>query len=133
MMPIQSKSHSERGSVMVEFALVVSILFLILFGIIQFGMVFNAQLSLNYAAREGARLAALPGGQSNSQIISSMNECVPPYITLSASNISFSPAIRTRGQPVAVTISYTYAVPVTMGVLPDHYDLSAKAVMMAGI
>lgn len=49
----------DRGAAAVEFALVVPVLFLMLFGIIDFGRLYNAQVTITQAAREGARLAAL--------------------------------------------------------------------------
>ena len=58
-----SRKARDRGSVAVEFALVVPALLLIVFGLIDFGRALNAQISLTGAAREGARLAAL--GYSN--------------------------------------------------------------------
>jgi Flp pilus assembly protein TadG len=48
----------EAGQSLVEFALVLPVLLLILLGIIQFGAVFNSLITLNAAAREGARLMA---------------------------------------------------------------------------
>ncbi|MFN2615132.1 MAG: TadE/TadG family type IV pilus assembly protein [Actinomycetota bacterium] len=42
-----------------EFAILASLLFAILFGTIQFGMAFNRSQGLQAAAREGARLAAI--------------------------------------------------------------------------
>jgi len=48
----------ERGASAVEFAIVASLLFVILFGIIQFGMAYNRSQGLEAASREGARLAA---------------------------------------------------------------------------
>ena len=50
---------SDRGAVAVEFALVLPLLLLILFGIIDFGRMLNAQITVNEAAREGARAMAL--------------------------------------------------------------------------
>ncbi len=50
--------RSEAGQSLVEFALVLPVLLLILLGIIQFGAVFNSLITLNAAAREGARLMA---------------------------------------------------------------------------
>lgn len=49
----------ERGASLVEFALVVPLLTLFLFGIVQFGIAYDKQQSINSAAREGSRLAAL--------------------------------------------------------------------------
>ena len=48
-----------RGQSLVEFALVLLPLFMILLGIIQFGFVFNAYVTLTNAAREGARLGTV--------------------------------------------------------------------------
>ena len=51
---------------MVEFAIVVPLLLVLVFGIVQFGIVFNHSLTLTDAVRAGARQAAvsrtLPGG-----------------------------------------------------------------------
>jgi Flp pilus assembly protein TadG len=43
----------------VELALVLPILLLLVFGIVDFGRAYNAQISLTQAAREGARARAL--------------------------------------------------------------------------
>lgn len=51
----------ERGASAVEFAIVSTILFLLLFGTIQFGMAFNRSQGLQAAAREGARMASIGG------------------------------------------------------------------------
>ena len=52
---------NESGQTLVEFALIASLLFLILFGIIEFGRIFHAYLVVTSAAREGARKAAITG------------------------------------------------------------------------
>lgn len=51
--------RGERGASAVEFAIIASLLFLILFGTIQFGITFNRYQSLQAAGREGARLGSL--------------------------------------------------------------------------
>jgi Flp pilus assembly protein TadG len=43
----------------VEFALIAPLLFLLVFGIIDFGLGLSASVTVNNAAREGARLAAV--------------------------------------------------------------------------
>ena len=53
----------DRGAAVVEFALLLPLLLLLLFGIIDFGRALNAQITITQAAREGARLDAL--GQPN--------------------------------------------------------------------
>src|SRR5437588_12417952 len=50
---------SERGASAVEFAIIASLLFMVLFGTIQFGIAYNRYQGLNAAAREGARVGAL--------------------------------------------------------------------------
>jgi len=49
----------DRGAAAVEMALVLPLLFTMLFGVIDFGRLFNAEIQLSQAAREGARIAAL--------------------------------------------------------------------------
>jgi len=49
----------DRGAVAVEFAILLPVLLLLVFGIIDFGRALNAQIALTQAAREGARLDAL--------------------------------------------------------------------------
>ncbi len=120
----------EQGTAMVEFALVSGILLLLLVGIAQFGLVFNAQLMLNYVAREGVRMAALPSTLTDNEIKTTMLSQLPESIQLQASQISITPSIRRRAQPVTVIINYNYPVSVTMGVLPESYNISARAVMM---
>jgi Flp pilus assembly protein TadG len=52
--------RSERGAAAVETAIVLPILLLLCFGIIDFGRALDAKIQLTQAAREGARVAALP-------------------------------------------------------------------------
>jgi Flp pilus assembly protein TadG len=51
--------RDERGQSMVEFALVLPVLLLVLFAIVQFGVVFNRYVALTDAVRAGARKAAV--------------------------------------------------------------------------
>jgi Flp pilus assembly protein TadG len=52
-------TRTERGQSLVEFALILTPLLMILLGIIQFGLIFNAQVTITNAAREGARAATV--------------------------------------------------------------------------
>jgi Flp pilus assembly protein TadG len=50
----------ERGAAAVEFALILPLLIVLVFGIVQFSIAYNRVQGLHAAAREGARLASLP-------------------------------------------------------------------------
>lgn len=53
------RSSGDEGAVLVEFAIIVPVLFLIVFGIIEFGWGFGQYLDVRHGSREGARLAAV--------------------------------------------------------------------------
>ena len=56
---------SEQGQTMAEFAVVLPILVVLLFGIMQFGIAFNNYVTLTDAARAGARKAAVSRNSSD--------------------------------------------------------------------
>jgi len=58
------KRSSDRGAAAVEFALVTPVLLIVVFGIIDFGRLLNAQLQVSEAAREGARASSTILGTS---------------------------------------------------------------------
>lgn len=69
--------HSERGQSLVEFSLLVPAFMLVLVSLLEFGLLFNHYLTLEYATREGARVgAALANGGSASN--SSCDSALPP-------------------------------------------------------
>jgi Flp pilus assembly protein TadG len=53
------RSHSKSGQTMVEFAVVMPLLAVMLFGIIQYGFIFAAHITLRNATAVGARYATL--------------------------------------------------------------------------
>lgn len=65
------RGASDRGAVAVEFALLLPLLLIVIFGVIDFGRALNAQITITQAAREGARLAALgqPAGTVQAQAV----------------------------------------------------------------
>ena len=58
--PIRRASRA-RGQSLVEFALVFPIFFVLLMSLIEFGLVFNALLSINFATRDASLIAAEAG------------------------------------------------------------------------
>ena len=59
------RPRTERGAAMVEFALVSVILFTIIFGLIEGGLLVRARNALNNSADEGARRGAIAGSAEN--------------------------------------------------------------------
>jgi hypothetical protein len=55
------RGRGESGQSLVEFAMVLPLLLVILFAIIDFGRIYQANVSLTNAVREGARLGAVGG------------------------------------------------------------------------
>ena len=53
---------NKKGAVMVEFVLVFFLIALILFSIVDFGLMLNKRFVIVSAAREGSRMAAVEGG-----------------------------------------------------------------------
>ena len=60
----RGSADSERGAAAVEFALLLPLLVLLIFGMIDFGRAINAQITLTQAAREGARVLAIQGASA---------------------------------------------------------------------
>jgi|GEM_PF-334960 len=58
----EHNGHRDRGAAAVEMAIVLPLLLFVLFGLIDFGRAYNAQIQLSAAAREGVRLATLNPG-----------------------------------------------------------------------
>jgi Flp pilus assembly protein TadG len=78
-----SRRHStsnERGQTTTEFAIILPIFCLLLFGVIQFGILFNNYVTLTDAVRAGARKAAVsrqtsdPAGVCRAQIKASAGD-----------------------------------------------------------
>jgi Flp pilus assembly protein TadG len=61
----KAEFHSERGQSLTEFALVLPLVVVLLFGIIQFGITFNNYVTLTDAVRAGARKGAVSRHEKN--------------------------------------------------------------------
>lgn len=63
------KVRSDQGATLIETALVLPLLLLLLFGIIEFGRVYNAQITMSHAAREGIREYVLSGNANQARLV----------------------------------------------------------------
>jgi Flp pilus assembly protein TadG len=95
---------------MTEFALVLPLLALLLFGVIQFGITFNNYISLTDAVRAGARKGAVarqladPVGETIAQVRTSATDLKPADLQITVES-TWKP-----GDPVKVTASYPYSI-----------------------
>jgi hypothetical protein len=55
--PIGERAHSERGSVLLEAAILLPILLVAIFGIVEFGRFFYTKIAIENATREAGRFA----------------------------------------------------------------------------
>ncbi|RIV22837.1 pilus assembly protein [Alicyclobacillaceae bacterium I2511] len=81
------KNHARRdeGQALIEFALVLPVFLLLLLGIIEFGLIFSKYLTLEEAARNGARSVSL--GYSASDVCSQVEQ----NAGVSATGVQFNP------------------------------------------
>ena len=132
-MRLHKKLQSESGASAVEFALLLPVLMMILFGIIEFGLALYRQAILTNASREGARLGIV---QSIPAITTGQIDAViDTYLT----SAGIPPGNVTRnivagggtGTPVTVTLTlpYTYSVLPALTSIAPTINLTAQTVM----
>ena len=95
----------EKGAAAVEFALLLPLLVVIVFGITTFGFVYKEYIALTHAARDGVRLAAL--GKDYDYIINQIEQDLPIEIIQSVEVNPLVPSDRTVGDSVTVTVKRT--------------------------
>jgi Flp pilus assembly protein TadG len=98
-------ARSERGAAAVEFALVMPLLFLLVFGIIEFGFIFNKELSVTHSAREGVRVYALNGSASAAKTFAEAASGSGGITCTPTPNAATAPA---SGTTVSMTCTATY-------------------------
>jgi Flp pilus assembly protein TadG len=118
MQRMLTKFSPEDGASLVEFALVLPVLVLLLFGMLDFGKAFNYWIDETHLANEGARWAVVnrnPGGGSLQQYLVDQattdelrNGGTASIASPAEVCISFPNGTSNVGDPVLVTVSATY-------------------------
>ena len=130
----------EEGSALVEFALILPLLVLLLFGVIEFGLLLYNQQVITNASREGARygiVARVPERRSVAEITQVVNDyCASNMITFGSGTPSTTAnphsLTATFGDDLTVTVSFQYdflVLPGFIGSLIGGTDLRAETTM----
>ncbi len=114
--------RNENGQALVEFALVAPLLFLILFGIIQFGIAFMHSVTLTDAVRAGARKAAVsrsaadPTQATKNALLGAATDLDPSKVSTTVTSTWQS------GSTVTVAATYPYQINL-LGIVVASGDL----------
>ena len=133
------RTGSERGSVLVEFALVFALFVLVIYAVISFGVILAAKNNITHAAAEGARSAIGvvddPGTPDDERIVrarTKLNDSMSWFSRYEESDTSAVIAPCGTKSCITVTITYPYddrpIVPPTPGlglVLPSNLTSTA--------
>ena len=124
---------SENGQSLVEFALVLPIFLLLLFGLFQFAFIFAGQHMATTAAKEGVRMAAV--GADDSEIKGRIMQMTAPlpFLEINPNEIQIDPERSVRFEDTVVTIEYPATInillPFLQNVFKDFVSLTAQASM----
>jgi Flp pilus assembly protein TadG len=97
------------GQSLVEFALVVSVLLLVFFGVLDLGRVFHAYIIITNSAREGARYGSMHPDDLTGIVNRVLSEADNSGIVLAAGNVG----ITTSGAPstpIVVTVQHDFSL-----------------------
>jgi Flp pilus assembly protein TadG len=131
---LRRRGHGEAGQALLEFAVVVPIFLILIFGIVDFGMGFKAYIAVTNATREGARFGAVgwPAGAYPSDCNSSGDDdltVVARTCSSLAANVSSVENVSVTyeernavtgiqtGDSVVVTMTYRYNFMTPLGAM----------------
>lgn len=121
----RGRVRGEDGAAAVEFAIVASLFFLLVFGIIDFGFAFHSWNNTANAAREGARKGAVDSStadiEARTRAAASTLDQSKLTVVVECSHITgvFSPTVcgptLAEGDIVRVTVNYVYSMITPIG------------------
>lgn len=124
------KFKSDRGQALVEIALALPVLLLLFWGIVEFGRMGHAYLTVTHAAREGARLGAVGQGD---EVIEEEIERRITGLSRDQVVIEIDPPAGERysGESLEVEVKYDldFYLPIPGGTLPESHPVRGSSVM----
>jgi Flp pilus assembly protein TadG len=121
----KGRARDERGAVAVEFALISFMLFMLVFGIIQFGLAYSKYQVFLSAAREGARFAAVRCGTSAGcvpgQVAQKVQDSLTQGYTIDPGPVAASqPPCTANTVGSSVTVSWPQKFIISVPFLPTY-------------
>jgi Flp pilus assembly protein TadG len=103
--------RDEGGAAALEFALVLPMLLLIIFGIISYAYMFSVRQAITQAAAEGARAAAVaPTGQASTRATAAVNSTLDSLdLTCGSGGLTCTPVAATCGTAACMRVTVTFA------------------------
>jgi Flp pilus assembly protein TadG len=131
-----NRARSEKGVALVEFALLLPVLALLLFGLLDFGKAFNYWIDETHLANEGARWAVVNKNPNSSGTLQQYirSQATTPELrdggTSSVSGplsvcITFPGGTSNVGDPVRVTVETTYN---WLGLIADRISVASSTI-----
>ncbi len=128
-----AKAKSEKGSALVEAALVMPVFFLMVAGTIQFGHLYTSLITLRNASAVAARTAVLGTNQTSTQVCDSARRALDTRFDSNLLACSTSPSILPTSANTPITVTLSYPLPLFSlgsGVVPGTtWTLTAQTVM----
>ena len=129
---IKPRRTNENGQALVEFAIVLPLLLMILYGVIQFGIVFNNYIQVTSAAREGARKASVSRTLGSSAATTAATDAAvaaAPGLDSSDMGVTVTASSAwAQGSDVTVQVTYPYAIDV-LGAVVASGSLTSTTTM----
>ncbi len=137
---LRKRLGDQDGAAAVEFALIAPILFMLIFGIIQFGIAWSQKEIFVQAAREGARYAAVgcevPTGCTSGQVATRVVDSSVDYQLTDGTNtgagivsVTPDPGCASGDAGQLVTVQWTQNFQITIPFIPNiNVDAPIKAV-----
>jgi hypothetical protein len=132
--PSYFRQSSRRGQTLVEFAIILPLLLLIIFGVIDLGRAFYTSVVLSNVAREGARFAALNYSRTDIGDIkvairqAALLEAEGSGVQLGETNIDLPLSNPAAGQPYVVRVNYNFGLVMSF-LWPTPIPLSQSVTM----
>jgi hypothetical protein len=149
----RARARGDQGAALVEFAFVMTLLFILIFGIVSFGLILSFKQDMTRAAAEGARAGAVafPATNAEADAEAALDEAIQDFggpnwngtgcevgpragLSCSATVGPCDAAVPTGEQCVFVDMSYDYDsfplfgnVPLISELMPNTIDASSVA------